>query len=73
MKRGSWLGVWCALLISGATLLAAEGIQIVPLVRDGAVLVSLEFADGFTEDVGAAISGRRLPTTSSCGWKSPPG
>ena len=66
MSRGSssWLGVSCALLLSGATLLAAEGIQIVPLVRDGAVLVSLEFADGFTEDVGAAIhSGLRTTFT----------
>jgi hypothetical protein len=50
--------------MSGATLLAAEGLRVVPLVRDGAVLVSLEFADGFTEDVGAAIhSGLRTTFT----------
>jgi hypothetical protein len=44
-----------ALLVSIVTLQAAETLRIVPLVRDGMVLVSFELADGFTEDVRAAI------------------
>jgi hypothetical protein len=38
-----------------ATLVAAEGLRIVPLVRDDRVLVTFELADGFTEEVRAAI------------------
>jgi hypothetical protein len=38
-----------------ATLAAAEGLRIVPLVRDDRVLVTFELADGFTEEVRAAI------------------
>ena len=35
---------------------AAEGLRIVPLVRDDHVLVTFELADGFTEEVRAAVS-----------------
>lgn len=35
--------------------LSAQGMRIVPLVRDGSVLISFELADGFTDDVRAAI------------------
>jgi hypothetical protein len=38
-----------------ATLAAAEGLRIVPLVRDDRVLVTFELADGFTDEVKAAI------------------
>ncbi len=38
-----------------ATLAAAEGLRIVPLVRDDRVLVTFELTDGFTEEVKAAI------------------
>ena len=38
-----------------ATLAAAEGLRIVPLVRDDRVLVTFELADGFTDEVRAAI------------------
>lgn len=38
-----------------ATLVAAEGLRIVPLVRDDRVLVTFELTDGFTEEVKAAI------------------
>lgn len=44
-----------AVVVSAVELTAAQGMRIVPLVRDGAVLISFELADGFTEDVRAAI------------------
>ena len=37
------------------SLRAAEGLRIVPLVRDDRVLVTFELADGFTEEVRAAV------------------
>jgi hypothetical protein len=50
-RRWSALGV----VVAGALLLGADSIRITPLVRDGQVLVSFELANGFTEDVRAAI------------------
>jgi hypothetical protein len=49
---------WCALaiLLSVAAVSAADGIRITPLVRDDRVLISCELANGFTEDVRAAIA-----------------
>jgi hypothetical protein len=49
--------LFCALLLFSAvaTLRAAEGLRIVPLVRDDHVLVTFELADGFTEEVRAAV------------------
>lgn len=38
-----------------ATVVAAEGLRIVPLVRDDRVLVTFELADGFTDEVRAAV------------------
>ena len=53
-----------ALIALSATLYAADVIRIVPLVRDSQVLVSFELADGYTEDVRAAIhSGLRTTFT----------
>jgi hypothetical protein len=48
---------WCAALavFLSAVDLSAQGMRIVPLVRDGSVLISFELADGFTDDVRAAI------------------
>ena len=43
-----------ALFVSAVDL-SAQGMRIIPLVRDGAVLISFELADGFTDDVRAAI------------------
>lgn len=44
------------LLAAGATLAAqAQGLRIVPLVRGDHVLVTFELADGFTDEVRAAI------------------
>lgn len=44
-----------ALVSLTATLGAAEGLRIVPLVRDSQVLVTFELADGFTNEVRDAI------------------
>lgn len=44
-----------ALVSLTVTLAAAEGLRIVPLVRDDRVLVTFELADGFTDEVRAAI------------------
>jgi hypothetical protein len=53
-----------ALVLSAVTLLSADGIRIIPLVRDGTVLISFSMADGFTDDVRAAIrSGLRTTFT----------
>jgi hypothetical protein len=38
-----------------APLIAAEGLRIVPLVRDDRVLVTFELTDGFTDEVKAAV------------------
>lgn len=42
-------------LVVSVVPLSAQGMRIIPLVRDGAVLISFELADGFTDDVRAAI------------------
>ena len=44
-----------AVLSLAATLAAAEQLRIIPLVRDDHVLVTFELADGFTDEVKAAI------------------
>jgi hypothetical protein len=47
-----------------ATVYAAEGLRIVPLVRDDAVLVSFELTDGYTGEVRNAVhSGLRTTFT----------
>ena len=43
------------LLMSTATLSAAQSLRVIPLVRDGTVLISFSLADGYTDDVKAAI------------------
>jgi hypothetical protein len=45
----------CFILAASTTLLAAEGVRIVPLVRDDAVLVSFELTDGYTPAVKDAV------------------
>jgi hypothetical protein len=44
-----------ALVALSVTLRAAEGLRIVPLVRNDRVLVTFELADGFTDEVRAAV------------------
>ena len=43
------------LAVSAVTAFAAEGLRIIPLVRDEAVLVSFELTDGYTPEVKEAI------------------
>jgi hypothetical protein len=43
------------LVASMATLYAAEGLRIVPLVRDDSVFVSFELTDGYTDEVRNAV------------------
>ena len=51
-----------------APLRAQDGLRIVPLVRDGQVLVTFELVDGFTEEVRAAIrSGLKTTFTYTVG------
>jgi hypothetical protein len=42
-------------LLLTASAIAADGLRIVPLVRDDRVLVTFELPDGFTDEVRAAI------------------
>jgi Domain of unknown function (DUF4390) len=59
--KAAWV---MALLLTAATLQAQDSVRIVPLVRDGQVLVTFELPDGYTEDVRAAIqSGLRTTFT----------
>ena len=44
-----------ALFLGIAPVFAAEDIRIVPLIRDGHVLISFQMNDGFTDEVRAAI------------------
>jgi hypothetical protein len=57
MPRSLALAAWCgiALFSLGISVKAAEQLRIVPLVRDDHVLVTFELADGFTDEVKAAI------------------
>ena len=48
-----WLAL--ALLVATVSVQAQEALRIIPLVRDDRVLVTFELADGFTDDVRAAI------------------
>lgn len=58
--------VFLALVLAVAPLGAADGLRIVPLVRDGNVLISFQMTDGFTEEVRAAIrSGLKTTFTYS--------
>lgn len=59
------LAVVCAALMGlAAPLHAQDPIRVVPLARDGSVLVSFNLADGFTDDVRAAVaSGLRTTIT----------
>src|SRR6188472_805118 len=53
------LQVWCVvgLLAAGAVAAhAAESLRIIPIVGDDKVLVTLELADAFTDEVREAIS-----------------
>jgi hypothetical protein len=48
------LAISCS-LAAPASAQETQGLRIIPLVKDGQVLVSMQLADGFTEEVRAAI------------------
>ncbi len=52
-RRRFWFAT--SFLVAAVFLQAQEALRIVPLVRDERVLVTFELADGFSEDVRAAI------------------
>src|SRR5688572_16241433 len=52
-RKRIWLAT--SILAAAVSLQAQEALRIVPLVRDDRVLVTFELADGFSEDVRAAI------------------
>ena len=47
--------VTLALFFSASTIVFGQDLRIVPLVRDGHVLISFQMTDGFNDDVRAAI------------------
>lgn len=64
MSAALRVSVALALVVSAGIVLSADVLRIIPLVRDGTVLISFSMADGFTEDVRAAIrSGLRTTFT----------
>jgi hypothetical protein len=48
--------VLLALLLSGSALSAADSIRVLPVARDGSVLVSFGLAEGFTPEIREAIA-----------------
>ena len=55
-RSGVRIGVLTfALALSAVTEVFAEGVRIIPLVRDDAVLVSFELTDGYTPEVKDAV------------------
>jgi hypothetical protein len=61
-----------ALFLAAASAVAAQGLRIVPLVREGHVLISAQRPDGFTDDVRAAIrSGLKTTFTYTIDLRTP--
>src|SRR4029434_1543573 len=55
-RSGVRIGVLTfSLALSAVTAVFAEGVRIIPLVRDDAVLVSFELTDGYTPEVKDAV------------------
>jgi hypothetical protein len=65
MRRTSLLMICiCALAAAGIVHAATASLRIVPIVRDDSVIVSVELADGYTDEVRQAIaSGLRTTFT----------
>jgi hypothetical protein len=64
--------VLLALFFAATTVSAADQLRIVPLVRDGYVLISFQMSDGFTDDVRAAIhSGLKTTFTYTVDLRTP--
>src|SRR5678809_1626880 len=67
-RSGVRVGVLAFVLaLSAVTAVLAEGVRIVPLVRDDSVLVSFELTDGYTPEVKDAVhSGLKTTFTYTC-------
>jgi hypothetical protein len=64
--------VTLALFFATAAVVAAQDLRIVPLVRDGHVLITFQMADGFNDDVRAAIrSGLKTTFTYTVDLRTP--
>jgi hypothetical protein len=64
--------VTLALFFAATAIVAAQDLRIVPLVRDGHVLISFQMADGFTDEVRAAIrSGLKTTFTYTVDLRTP--
>jgi hypothetical protein len=64
--------VTLALFFAATTVAVAQDLRIVPLVRDGHVLISFQMADGFNDDVRAAIrSGLKTTFTYTVDLRTP--
>jgi len=64
MMRRTFLLIICTLAAAGVLHAAAASLRIVPIVRDDAVIVSVELSDAYTEEVRDAIaSGLRTTFT----------
>lgn len=55
VPRCAAVALWAVLILCGARPAHAEGLRIVPLVRDGNVLVTFDLTEGFTTQVREAI------------------
>ncbi|MBM3778330.1 MAG: DUF4390 domain-containing protein [Acidimicrobiia bacterium] len=63
-RRGALAGVLALVLAATVPLQAADSIRVIPLARDGVVLVSFGLDDTFSDDVrAAAASGLRTTVT----------
>jgi hypothetical protein len=59
-----WAACLAVALAVSAAIVLADGLRVVPLVRDGTVLISFNLDDGYTDEVRAAIkSGLRTTFT----------
>lgn len=64
MSRRALLGIVLLLLVGAAAVHAAERLKIVPLVQEKEVLVTMEIAEGYTDEVREMIaSGLRTTFT----------
>lgn len=61
-----------ALFLAVASLSAADNLRIIPLVRGGNVLITFQMADGYTDDVRAAVqSGLKTTFTYTVDLRTP--
>ena len=72
MMRRTFLLIVCALAAAGVVHAAAATLRIVPIVRDDAVIVSVELSDAYTEEVRDAGNAPSRPSFCTCINPMPP-